>query len=308
MSEKDKLTQSIFEMYQEYPFPDINYKMDYSLPLIRFLNDNAEKGKKNLLEGANVLEAGCGTGNTIIKLAETCPTGNFTGVDMTVNSLKIAKKNSDIKNLKNLNFQEQNILNLDLGKKFNIIFCIGVLHHLADMQKGMQSLVNHLEDDGYLIMWLYGKDGRFKLNLNQRMLSVLFQNENSLKKKVELTKKILRNESNKYLDCHFNVPESKIEDKWEEGVEFLLKNDNWIVDQFLHYNEKVVDIRDVYELNKLFNLEIIEWLGTSTDIKKYIPEEAIQSEFNKLSIKDKHFVLDDLLKPKYYFLVLKKKR
>ena len=308
MSEKDKLTQSIFEMYQEYPFPDINYKMDYSLPLIRFLNDNAEKGKKNLLEGANVLEAGCGTGNTIIKLAETCPTGNFTGVDMTVNSLKIAKKNSDIKNLKNLNFQEQNILNLDLGKKFNIIFCIGVLHHLADMQKGMQSLVNHLEDDGYLIMWLYGKDGRFKLNLNQRMLSVLFQNENSLKKKVELTKKILRNESNKYLDCHFNVPESKIEDKWEEGVEFLLKNDNWIVDQFLHYNEKVVDIRDVYELNKLFNLEIIEWLGTPTDIKKYIPEEAIQSEFNNLSIKDKHFVLDDLLKPKYYFLVLKKKR
>jgi len=308
MSEKDKLTQSIFEMYQEYPFPDINYKMDYSLPLIRFLNNNAKEGKKNLLDGANILEAGCGTGNTIIKLAETCSTGSFTGVDMTTNSLKIAKKNSEIKNLNNLKFQEQNILNLDLGKKFNVIFCIGVLHHLADMQKGMQSLVNHLEDDGHLIMWLYGKDGRFKLNLNQRMLSVLFQNESSLKKKVELTKMILKNESNKYLDCHFNVPDSKIEDKWSEGVEFLLKNDNWIVDQFLHYNEKVVDMRDIYELNRLFNLEIVEWLGTSMDIKKYVPEESIQSVFNELSIKDKHLVLDDLLKPKYYFLVLKKKR
>jgi hypothetical protein len=172
----------------------------------------------------------------------------------------------------------------------------------------MQSLVNHLEDDGHLIMWLYGKDGRFKLNLNQRMLSVLFQNESSLKKKVELTKMILKNESNKYLDCHFNVPDSKIEDKWSEGVEFLLKNDNWIVDQFLHYNEKVVDMRDIYELNRLFNLEIVEWLGTSMDIKKYVPEESIQSVFNELSIKDKHLVLDDLLKPKYYFLVLKKKR
>ena len=308
MIEKDKLTKSIFEMYQEYPFPDINYKMDYSLPLIRFLNDNAKEGKKNLLDGANVLEAGCGTGNTIIKLAETCTTGSFTGVDMTINSLKIAKKNSEIKNLKNIKFQEQNILNLDLGKKFNVIFCIGVLHHLTDMQKGMQSLVSHLEDDGHLIMWLYGKDGRFKLNLNQRMLSVLFQNESSLKKKVELTKKILKNEANKYLDCHFNVPDSKIEDKWNEGVEFLLKNDNWIVDQFLHYNEKVVDMRDIYELNRLFNLEIVEWLGTSTDIKKYVPEESIQSIFSELSIKDKHLVLDDLLKPKYYFLVLKKKR
>ena len=99
MNEKDKLTKSIFEMYQEYPFPDINYKMDYSLPLIRFLSNNAKKGKKNLLEGSYILEAGCGTGNTIIKLAETCPTGNFTGVDMTINSLKIAKKNADLKNL-----------------------------------------------------------------------------------------------------------------------------------------------------------------------------------------------------------------
>ena len=43
-----------------------------------------------------------------------------------------------------------------------------------------------------------------------------------------LTKKILESESNKYLECHFNVPESKIEDKWKEGVEFLLKNENWI--------------------------------------------------------------------------------
>ena len=44
------------------------------------------------------------------------------------------------------------------------------------------------------------------------------------------------------------------------------------------------------------------------DIKKYVPEESIQSVFSELSIKDKHLVLDDLLKPKYYFLVLKKKR
>ena len=306
MNEKDNLTKSIFEMYQEYPFPDINYKMDYSLPLIRFLNNNAKKGKKNLLEESYILEAGCGTGNTIIKLAETCPTGNFTGVDMTINSLKIAKKNADLKNLKNLHFEEQNILNMNLGKKFNIIFCIGVLHHLSDMEKGMQSLINHLSDDGYLIMWLYGKDGRFKLNLNQRMLSLLFQSEPSLKKKVTLTKKILESESNKYLECHFNVPESKIEDKWNEGVEFLLKNENWIVDQFLHYNEKVVDMRDIYNLIKTFNLEIFEWLGTSLDIKKYIPENSIVSLFNDLSIKDKHLVLDDLLKPKYYFLVLKK--
>ena len=77
MNKKDKLTKKIFDMYQEYPFPNINYKMDYSLPLIRFLSKNAINGKNNLMEDSNILEAGCGTGNTIIKLSEYCPSGNF---------------------------------------------------------------------------------------------------------------------------------------------------------------------------------------------------------------------------------------
>ena len=100
MKEKDKLTQKIFEMYQQYPFPDIDYKMDYSLPLIRFFVKHAPKGKKNLLEGNKIMEAGCGTGNTIIKLAESCPKGDFLGLDMVTNSLNIARKKADLKNLK----------------------------------------------------------------------------------------------------------------------------------------------------------------------------------------------------------------
>ena len=198
MNKKDKLTKKIFKMYQEYPFPNVNYKMDYSLPLIRFLSKNAKSGNKNLLENASVLEAGCGTGNTIIKLSEYCPSGNFLGVDMTRNSLKIAKKNKDKKKIKNLEFEEKNILNMNLKKKFDLIFCIGVLHHLSDMNKGLKNLKKHLKKDGFLILWLYGKDGRFKLNLNQRMFSTLFKNEKSLKKKVDLTKKILKSESNKF--------------------------------------------------------------------------------------------------------------
>ena len=306
MNKKDKTTKTVFDMYQEYPFPNTNYKMDYSLPLIRFLSKHATLGKKSLLEGANIMEAGCGTGNTIIKLAETYPSGNFVGVDMTVNSLNIAKRNTELKNLKNLKFSEQNILNMNLQSKFNVILCIGVLHHLSDMEKGIKSLVNHLEKDGYIILWLYGKDGRFKLNLNQRMLSVLLKDVPTLKKKVELTKKILTKESNKYLDCHFNVPDSKIEDKWKESIAFLLKNDNWIVDQFLHYNEKVVDMRDILNLLKTVNLEIVEWLGTPIDINQFIPDDSINTLFKNLSTRDRLFVLDDLLKPKYYFLVLKR--
>ena len=120
-----------------------------------------------------------------------------------------------------------------------------------------------------------------------------------------MTKKILKSESNKFLECHFNVPESKIEDNWEEGIKFLINNENWIVDQFLHYNEKVVDMRDILLLMKKHKLIIHEWLGVSLDIKKYINNEKVVSLFNTLSLNEKFLVIDDLLKPKYYFLVLK---
>ena len=308
MNKKDEMTKSVFDMYQQYPFPDVDYKMDYSLPLVRFFAKNAPTGKKNLLENAKVMEAGCGTGNTIIKLAETYPKGDFVGVDMVTNSLNIAKKNADSKNIKNLKFSEQNILDMKHENGFDVILCIGVLHHLSNMHKGIESLVKYVKDDGYLILWLYGKDGRFKLNLNQRMLSILLKNVSSLQKKVELTKNILAKGPSKYLECHFNVPYSKIEDKWKESVNFLMKHDNWIVDQFLHCNEKVVDMQDIFNLIEPASLEIKEWLGVPIDFKYYIPDEKLNSLFNDLTEKEKLFVLDDLLKPKYYFVVLKKKR
>ena len=87
-----------------------------------------------------------------------------------------------------------------------------------------------------------------------------------------------------------------------------MKHDNWIVDQFLHCNEKVVDMQDIFNLIEPASLEIKEWLGVPIDFKSYIPDEKLNSLFNDLTEKEKLFVLDDLLKPKYYFVVLKKKR
>ena len=84
----------------------------------------------------------------------------------------------------------------------------------------------------------------------------------------------------------------------------LLKNDNWIVDQFLHYNEKVVDMRDILNLLKTVNLEIVEWLGTPIDINQFIPDDSINALFKNLSTRDRLFVLDDLLKPKYLASVI----
>ena len=67
-------------------------------------------------------------------------------------------------------------------------------------------------------------------------------------------------------------------------------------------------ICEIFNLIEPVNLEIKEWLGIPVDFKYYIPDKDINSLFNDLTEKEKLFVLDDLLKPKYYFVVLKKKQ
>src|SRR3989338_5176198 len=231
----ERMTENVFKMYQQYPFPgDIEYKMLYSIPLLQFFIKAAPKGKRSFLDGIEIMEAGCGTGNTLIKMAQMFPTSTFTGADITVNSLKIARENARKKGLKNISFVKKNILKLDIPKKFGVIFCIGVLHHLADMKKGLENISGRLKDKAYLVLWLYGKYVRFRLNLNQKMLSILFQNVSSLQDKVALTKTMLRKAEQRFMECHFNVPDSRIENKWPESLEFLLINDTWLVDQFLH--------------------------------------------------------------------------
>lgn len=296
------MTQKVNQMYQQYPFPgNVKYKLNYGLLIMQFFCKVASYHQKSFLENANIMEVGCGTGNTLIKLAKNYPLSTFTGVDMVEKSLEIAQKNAE--GLNNITFIKRDILELDLKQKFDVIFCIGVLHHLADIKNGFENIIKHIrKKGGYLVLWLYGKYGRFRLNLNQMMLEILFGNR-PLQEKVDLTKKLLKKTKHKNIECHFNVPNAEIEDNWEKSLEFVLNNDVWLVDQFLHYNEKTVSMHEILTLTKGLD---INWLGVSKDIKRYIDDKRIAEIYNKLSDTDKLLVLDYLLKPNYYLIVIKK--
>ncbi len=187
----DPLTGQVRELYSQFPFPNIDYRMDYGLHLLRFFSQVAPAGARSFLERARVLDAGCGTGNALAQLAKQFPRARFWGVDVTPASIEIARENAAQRNLRNVTFRVADILTAELGEEFDVILNIGVLHHLADMSRGIKNLVRHLDEQGYLVLWLYGKYGRFRLNLNQAMFRLLFQNVDSLGRKVELTRRAL---------------------------------------------------------------------------------------------------------------------
>ena len=183
---------------------------------------------------------------------------------------------------------------------------MGVLHHLSDMSLGIRNLTRHLDKEGYLVLWLYGKYGRFRLNLNQRMFRILFKNVDSLSTKVALTKRALALFPRQWTTCHFNAPRTEIEDDFEKSLEFACENEAWLVDQFLHVNEKTVNMDDILELFDQNGLRMASWLSVSQNIESYTHDEGIIKVFRELEQKDQLLFLDLLIKPNYYLVVAQK--
>lgn len=302
----DSLTERVRALYSQYPFPNTEYHLDYGVQLLRFFSQVAPAGKKSLLEGAKILDAGCGTGNMATQIARRFPSSRVCGVDLTPASIEIARENAAKKGVTSAEFRVDDLLTMELGEAFDVILSIGVLHHLADMSLGLKNLAGHLDDTGYLVLWLYGKYGRLRLNLNQRMFRILFQHVDSLATKVALTKQALASFPRQYTACHFNVPSTEIENDFEKSMEFAFDNEAWLVDQFLHVNEKTVNMDDILELLGQSGLRMTRWLSVSQDIASYTQEKEIISRFRGLDQRDQLLFLDLLIKPNYYLVVAQK--
>jgi len=101
----------------------------------------------------DVLECGCGGGqhtNFIAPYAKS-----ITSVDL--NTTEIAKERN--KEFSNINFVEDDIAKMDLEKKFDIVFSIGVVHHTDDPDLTFENMKNHTKSGGKTIVWVYSKEG-----------------------------------------------------------------------------------------------------------------------------------------------------
>ena len=115
--------------------------------------------------GLDILIAGCGA-NQAAWFAFTNPSAKVVGIDVSQPSLdheQYLKEKHDLQNLELhlLPIEEVSALGLD----FDLVVCIGVLHHLADPAKGMQALAGCLRPDGVASVMLYAKYGRIAVDL-----------------------------------------------------------------------------------------------------------------------------------------------
>lgn len=299
-------------MYRLFPYPvptsDIR-KSDELLNLLRIFElENSYK-----IEGKQILDAGTGTGHRLLRAASHFKKNNYTAIDFSEKSIKIAKETAKKNSIKNIDFQIVNLMEdiSELGK-FDIVLCMGVLHHLSNPKKGLSNLTKILNQNGIIFLYLYGKLGSTTRMIRKKIISLLLDGKISdYKAGLNLVKEL------KFDDFDYG---------WNLSYKTENEKNSLIVDALLHINEKLYDVVDIHKLmlnaNNLFGYSIFGVTRKSTgllfdtrinsskpstaqfDFTNVLSNSPLARDlYDSLSIRKKCKVLDLLYEPNGYTVV-----
>jgi SAM-dependent methyltransferase len=295
------VTDQVHQFYEAYRFPGVR-PLDQDGLILRRRLAGCRPGPGEDKPRWRVLDAGCGTGNTTISLARRFPNVDFLGVDLSAGSLSVAEKTAKEQGLPNIRFRQWNLLDSGMEEgSFDLVLCLGVLHHTAGMLAVLSNLREEMTDNGRLYLWVYGQHGRYRHSLNRRLLSMLLAAGPSVEDPVALAREFLRSggQGSVFCDLLGTGSSSSLRNK-------ALTEPAWIADQLLNPNEILLTMESLLALLRNAQLEIEQWLGLPEKPYHLLGSEMLLQRYEQLSPCDQLIALDLLLKPERYFLVLRR--
>ncbi len=232
---KDEKTKKVTEFYDEKPFP--NYKNDDNKNTILNKGDKnflANQFKKFIGYKKNVLEVGCGTGQLSNYFA-IGTNNNIVGLDPTLASLNLAKNFANKNKISNIQFINADIFDDVLNDEvFHFIWTNGVLHHTKDPYGAFKILIKSLKTDGYVLVGLYNKLGRFRTILRRYIFKFFGR---KIIEKIDPTLRNLKLDENEKVA--------------------------WIRDQYIHPIESLHTIDEVLNWFKIHDIEFVSSIPSS---------------------------------------------
>ena len=163
---EDEVSLRVQNQYEENPYPrwikpdptvkakNIAAYLQQKFPLASFRRD-IKSGN------IDVLVAGCGTGQHSISTAQRIQGAQVLAIDLSMSSLGYAKRKTQELCLASIEYAQADLLKLgSLGRDFDVIESVGVLHHLADPFAGWQVLLSLLRPGGFMELGFYSATAR----------------------------------------------------------------------------------------------------------------------------------------------------
>lgn len=158
--------RAVAALYEENPYPrhvTAHQRTPQRLPgLVRSLLPRLPAGEA-LPDPSpvRVLLAGCGTGQQLLTSATRLAEREIVALDLSRASLGRAARLVEEWGLQGVTFVQGDLRDVArLGREFDLIECVGVLHHLEDPDAGLAALVGALAPGGLMQLGLYSERGR----------------------------------------------------------------------------------------------------------------------------------------------------
>ncbi|PAX50990.1 class I SAM-dependent methyltransferase [Brunnivagina elsteri] len=178
MSDTQKVSDAVAKLYDTYPFPPepildepppgYNWRWDW-LAAYNFCT-----GMKPQKQNIRILDAGCGSGVSTEYLVHLNPNAEVVGIDLSAGTLEVARERCQRSGANRAEFHQLSLFDVEqLPGKFDLINCVGVLHHTNDPIRGIQTLAKKLAPGGIFHIFVYGELGRWEIQLMQKAIALL---------------------------------------------------------------------------------------------------------------------------------------
>ncbi|MBV6625953.1 MAG: methyltransferase domain-containing protein [Rivularia sp. (in: Bacteria)] len=294
MPDTQEVSKAVASLYNTYPFPPeplldepppgYNWRWNW-LAAYNFCT-----GRKPQKQNIRILDAGCGTGVGTEYLVHLNPQATVVGIDLSEGALNVAKERCQRSGANRAEFHHLSLFDVDkIPGEFDLINCVGVLHHTSEPIRGIQALANKLTPGGLMHIFVYADNGRFEVRLMQEAIALL-QNEKrgDYRDGVSVGRKIFD-----------SLPENnRIVKREKERWALENQRDENFADMYVHPQEIDYNIETLFELIDASGLDFVGFSNpTYWNLERLLgkaPELIQRAE--KLSERER-FRLIELLDP-----------